>query len=101
MSYRSYDYTCRECGYETIELIPRDCGEPPVLDCGSCGRENSMEHSFSVPTPLRASHRDGFKRFDHLREKQALTKAEAEQKARGNLKEADRISKEKNKVDKK
>lgn len=61
MTWRTYDYLCKECGYRYDEIF-RKGEQPETLDCEACGAEASMKETIGAPMPLRASYHDGYKR---------------------------------------
>ena len=97
MAYKTFDYMCEDCDHTDIIMLDRDEGTPNQ-DCPKCGAEGSMVKLMGSPLPLRATYRDGVNRFAAVKECSKLMQEAQEQKARGNLKESDRIRTEKNKV---
>ena len=95
MGYRYHDYQCEACGYNDLVMLERD-DNPEPQPCPRC--EGMMLRIFGAPMVLNNSYRDGTKRFDHLREKQRLTKAKVEAETSGSWEEVKRIKREKDKL---
>jgi len=59
-----YDYQCSHCNAKQEEFALSQ--DYTIRVCRICGKLTS-ERLVSMPHVLRASHRDGIRRFDHLK----------------------------------
>jgi hypothetical protein len=95
MSYRTYDYACRSCGWHDVQLHTK--GEQPAeVVCEGCGAQAA--YVFMAPNIMTVALPDGTKRFSDLKVQRFLKRAAAEAKADRNFAEEKRLKTELKKV---
>lgn len=97
--YRTYDYTCEDCGHTSIELFKKD-QEPDATECTVC-EGVAHKHTVVAPLVMRAGFADGQKRGErwHLAKESAKIEHEAARlRKKGQRAEAIELRKEAKKV---
>ena len=91
MSWKTHDYQCDACGHAEIVMLRRDEDTLPQ-PCPEC--DGVMLRIFSAPAVFNHAHRDGVRRFDHLRRKQEYSKQLSDAKQRGDTETQRKLKKE-------